>query len=228
MTRKLKRTILLTFCSILLASTALAKVQPVNAKFIFNYKNINTLGALICSLDRPNKTSTPFLVRLNKLEVDKERMNSKTGKQVVSLTGVCNSEVNQKTKEIISFGQDLELILKEGTSSEAQGTLGLKKLKIVFRNNSPTLLKISDPYTKKARTFNLKQINWAKKNSIVSFSNSDNISIKSRGRIIAMEKNANLKIKDTQFYNIWSFNSFGCSVSAFLSEEKCQALMDLI
>ena len=47
-------------------------------------------------------------------------------------------KVNQKTKEIISFGQDLELILKEGTSSEAQGTLGLKKLKIVFRNNTNT------------------------------------------------------------------------------------------
>lgn len=193
--------------------------------FKLNYKNINTLGALICSLDAEDTKQKKTHVIINKFSTNKTQLGDKQG---VNLSGVCNGKVNIKTKDIISYGKSFELDFDSSFANTVKGTLGVKKIILSFTNNTPAKLKIINPYSKTKKVFNLGQVNWAKNNSIINFNTKDLISIKHNGRVIATESGANLQLLSAQFYNIWSFNSFGCSIKSRLNEDSCQELVDVL
>lgn len=206
-----------------------------SSEFKFHYKNLNALGAIICSLEAPKKpVENNNTVRLSKIDSDIDSMTNSHNSDfsdgsTIELSGICNSEININTKEILSFGQGLSLEFNTKLLNIVRGKLGLKEIIISFHKMTPTSIMISDPMSKSRKSFNLSETTWSKTNSIVNFNKKDLISIKFNGRTLAMENSSRIKLNRTNFYNIWNYSSFGCeSFQNHLTQDKCQQLTELL
>lgn len=214
------------FISLITSMQVLGRVSPKNDHFKFYYKNLNTLGAIICSLEASKRPVASGFVRLFKIDSDKGSIGAA---ERIEFSGTCNGEMNLKTKEVVSFGQSFSLDFTTSSLKSIKGKLGLKEIMISFQKSIPTFIQITDPFTKIKKGFDLSEINWAKKNSIISFKKDDLISIKKKGKILAVENASNIKLSGVDFYNIWNYSSFGCqSYKDQLNQSQCQELTDLL
>ena len=198
--------------------------------FKYNYKNINTLAGLICHLnhqlsDIELKANQAII---NKFSITKNNISEQKSNVQIELSGSCLNKINSLTNEVISYGNNFSLEFQAKKNNKIVGTIGLFTVSITVKNFRPYSLSMTDPFSKITKNFNLKDIHWSKSNSIISFTPGDQIQIKNKGRVIATESGSNLKLYNTQYYNLWNFNSVGCKGTQIISEDTCQDLSEKI
>lgn len=186
----------------------------------FNYKNLNAIASLVCHFNKSSNDEN--VIYVNKFNIDKNQIDSNQSIEEIDLSGTCNAEF--KNNEIVHFGNDLQLEIKN--SSHISGKIGLNDIKIQMKNNRPYRLILTDSLLGQKRTLNLSEIQWAKNDSLIQFNSKNVLKIDLKGRVIASEETSLLKYQDITFYNIWSYNGFGCTSK--VSEEKCFELSEAL
>lgn len=193
--------------------------------FKLNYKNLNSLGGVICSLDESLVQGISQKPLIHKIEISKTKQNDST---TIEIDGTCNAEVDLKQKAITSSGNQFTLEFSSKKNGTITTDFGLSKLNISFKNGVPQKISLSNPFTKKSKIIELNRSAWAKNNSIFSLNKNVGIKIKHQNRVLASENNSNLVFKNMKFFNIWSFSSFACEAKVEIGESQCQKLADLI
>lgn len=178
-----------------------------------NYKNLNTLAGLICHEFQTEKGG----VYISKISVDRNEL--KKGHFEYNLSGTCNAKVSKN--KITSLGEELQITFTEGKKL-ATGKLGMKDVKVYLQNSKPYRLEVWDTLFAQKTALNIKGSRWSKDNMIFT---TTPILIRQGKRKIASENASKLLFKDNHFqlFNIWNYESFGCSKS--LSQTKCEALV---
>lgn len=197
------------------------------SSFKLNYKNLNSLGSLICNLDEAHTAQQrPSSSFVHKIEINKTSLSSHA--KIIEVSGTCHSQFSLKDKSLISSGNQFDLKFQSHQNKTIHTKLGLSQLSITFNQGAPTIIQIKNSFSHKSKTMLLHNAVWANSNSIFSLAKKKMVEIKSGHQIIASEKNANLIFGDMKFYNIWNYHSFACKAQKKLEESQCRELADLI
>ena len=186
---------------------------------ILNYKNINTVAALVC---KSIQTDTAKGEVVSKFKQDKTQINSKAFE--IELTGTCNAVVKstQGKVELESLGN--ELSLKFSTqNSIAQGRVGFYEIKVEFSESQISSIEITDTLLGGKKKLNLDKAQWSPNNMIFTTQPIKLIS----GKDSIEERNSELYVgKDSKLFNLWNFESFSCSQDK--SKTNCSQLISII
>ncbi len=195
--------------------------------FKYNYKNINTIASIICeALPTTAQANETVVSRFN---VNRTKLNEQGKELQVEVNGTCNAVINHKSKEIISFGQELNLQFTINKKISLTGQVGLDQVQARFKGKRPLAIKISNPYTNELQSIDIARTRWSNKNTLINFAKKDNIQIRSKGRIIASEIDSTLKTASgSYYYNIWRFSTSGCRTHAKISSEDCDQLANIL
>ncbi len=208
--------VLISLFTILFANTAMA------GKFRYNYKNLNSLGAIICLMNTENSPT----LKTHKVSSIKKKISNKKNDFEYELTGTCGTEI-AKDKSVITIGEEFSIKLKSSKSSYiAFGNIGIKKIQITFREMNPIKITIQDPLLLTKMTRSMAQTKWATSNQIFSF-NGDKLELKIGRKLAALEDGGKLSFKKspTTFFNLWAESTFGCTqAGSSLSEQECEKL----
>ncbi len=190
-------------------------------EFKFNYKNLNALASLICSNNQPSTAKDEVLV--SKFSINKTKLSQRKNDLKIEISGTCNAKVNVKSKDVISFGEDLQIEFDLNKLNQTSGNIGLSKIKFKFKKNQLLSLNLRNPFTLKNVHLKLSKTVWSNKSSIISFGNKDQIKLRIGARIIASESNSNLKVNNgPKYYNIWGFDTIGCKARQSLTQAGCE------
>lgn len=203
--------VLFTYASISFAST-----------FKLNYKNINTLANLICSVSSESKLKHNQ-ESLNTINIKQITSGPKKSDRSFEVSGSCNIIYNLDKKRITNFGEEIDFTLSINNKEHVTGSIGIKQIHL---KNSMKDIHIKDTLFGESFRVNLSDPNWAHNNSIFSFNNKNKILIKGRS-IAATEMNNKVeiksKIKRIFSYKIWSSNSYSCSN---LNSAECSKILN--
>jgi hypothetical protein len=199
----------------------------LGSEFNFNYKNLNTLGALICTQTTPTKKTEQILA--HKINVDMRRVGPNPNDKIFEISGSCDINYDLKSKKIVSFGEEFNIEFELGNLANVKGNLGIKEIEVSFDKNSLKAIKITDPLLLTNDNFDLSRSQWASSDRIFNLKNKKLLSVKLARATAAVEKNNTLIFytnDQTHFYNIWSYQSSGCSHgSRKVSESECSKIL---
>jgi len=197
------------------------------SEFKFNYKNLNSLGALICS--QVQDKLQPNQVQVSKFTIDKTSLGPAKNHAQYELTGSCNAILSKKTQEVLSYGEELQIEFNLKRLGHVSGTVGINKIDLYFDGKKLKKMTIEKISTAKLKSLNLNKIKWAKNNSLFDLNKKNKIQLRLKGRIVASEAQSNLNFKNHgTYYSIWSFGSFGCNGQAKIIPNQCETLSDKI
>ena len=100
------------------------------SEFRFNYKNLNSLGALICS--QLQDKIQPNQVQVSKFSVDKTILGSGNDHAQYELTGSCNAILSKNTHKVLSYGDELQIQFNLKRLGHVSGTVGVNKVDLYF------------------------------------------------------------------------------------------------
>ncbi|MBD65789.1 MAG: hypothetical protein CME62_11320 [Halobacteriovoraceae bacterium] len=196
-------------------------------EFKFNNKNLNSLGAIICqSAKSPQENN----IIAHKININKHRVSDKHNDFKYEVIGTCDIHYNTQKKKITTLGDEFHFSFYTNRFGQIEGRYGIKKLFFNFRKKTLHSLVIIDPLLQTTKRIYLSQSQWAKNDTIFNFDRSK-LQVKISRKTAAVEKNSLLEFNDklkTTYYNLWSFESFGCSGLAGQNQEQCQKIVSEI
>lgn len=184
--------------------------------FVPNYKNLNTLAAIICAQSQFNNSEKT----IHKFKIDKSTISP--GVSQLELSGTCNAKYNKN--KITDIGEELQLTIT--SKGSIHGNLGVNKIKVQFKSQLPLKLIIQNGLLGTTDKIALSSVKWSQNNMIFNFDQSKNISFSLSPTLKAKESQSNLVFKDKVFYKIWNFESYGCN-DAKLTQSECETLAHL-
>lgn len=198
--------------------------QALGSDFILNYKNINTLAALICyETAPPLKDESEVL--LSTFSADHTRWGPSAKQFRVELSGICNTTVSQGSSEVQIIGQELLLKIDAENIQSSLGSLGISTLEFKFQEDFIQSIIIKKLDGTHRKTITLSDTKWAKTDSVFNLDNSKKIIVKKKEKAIAKEGSSLLEFKNGYvFHNIWSFESFGCLSKNSMTLKRCEIL----
>jgi len=194
--------------------------------FIFNNKNINSLVTIICENSLTAQKSNT--IYLNKINISQTKYGPHRLDKRFDITGTCNGEIDSKTREFISFGNEINLTFDLNKTDIFSGTIGIDTFEIIMNKKRVTNLKINSFVENKTIDLNLRRSKWAQSNSLINL-NDDSIKIIADRKRHAVEDNRRLIIgKDTILYNLWTHQAFSCKSDSRVSRYECENLSNKI
>lgn len=204
------------FISLFLAQAAYSN------SFKMNYKNLNAMAELLCQLNRL-KTDTKNFTYVNRFNIDQ----TKTQSLSAEINGVCSAKIKTKTGNIFSSGEPISLQMQKSKHFLATGTVGINTVTLDISKSGHLVVKFKNELLSFHKTYHFKNIKWAQKDSLISLTSDNKVTIKLKNQVMAKEKNSILMFKNTKLYNSWGFNSFSCSPLT-VSGKSCHQFADLI
>lgn len=218
----IKRILPLIFMSTLLIGQA-----ALGSEFKFNYKNLNTLGALICTQTAQTQNNKQILA--HKINVDVRRVGPKPNDKIFEISGSCDINYDIKSKKIVSFGEEFNIEFELANLKSVKGNLGIKEIEVNFDKNNLKTIKVTDPLLLTSNSYDLSRSQWASSDRIFNLKNKKFLSVKLARATAAVEKDNTLVFHtndQTNFYNIWSYESSGCShKTRKIAESECTQIM---
>lgn len=195
--------------------------------FNFNNKNINSLVTIICENSLTAQKSNT--IYLNKINISQTKYGPHSLDKRFDITGTCNGEIDSKTREFISFGNEINLTFDLNNKTDVfSGTIGIDTFEIIMKKKRVTHLKIDSFVENKTIDLNLRGSKWAQSNSLVILKD-DSIKIIADRKRHAVEYKRKLIIgKDTTLYNLWTHQAFSCKSDSRLSRSECENLSNKI
>lgn len=204
--------------NIFLSLLIICNVAFSKAEALKHYKNINAIASYLCSLDLKEQATDHTVSYLSQFSIDKTRLSMNSNQELIELSGTCNMAI--RNAEVTHYGNNIEFSYDPKKPNVILGKLGLMDIKISFIKNTPHKLKLIDSLLGKEKIINLSGLRFATNNSIVTLKDNQRVAIKDHAnRVMASESLSKLQYKAYTFYNIWSYNSYGCSRD--LTEEQC-------
>jgi hypothetical protein len=196
-------------------------------EFNFNYKNLNTLGALICSQDSVVQDKETILA--HKVNIDMRRVGPGGNDKIFEVSGSCDISYNKNSDIVTSFGDEFSIEIELSNLNSVTGKLGIKDIELQFNDRELTGMKITDSLMMSSKTFDLTGSHWAISDRIFNLKNKKLLSVNLSRSTAAVEKNNSLEFYtngQSRFYNIWTYESFGCShKSKAITQKKCAEIL---
>ncbi|MBT4792687.1 MAG: hypothetical protein HON90_14025 [Halobacteriovoraceae bacterium] len=216
-----------TKVSTILLFLAISLTAAAN-EFKFNYKNLNTLTAVICHKAKNTLSQQKGAQVVSSFSINKVKHSDQKDDATFEISGTCNAVI-AKNRSVLSYGQEIQLTINLNKLNQSKGMLGISPITLQFFKGIPTQVIIEDLLLSQQLSLTLNSSRWAKSNSLFSLNPENYIQIKSSSRIIASEVESNLEfLNNSTFYNIWSYESFGCSGKEKISSSQCEKLTTLI
>ena len=196
-------------------------------EFKFNYKNLHALSALIC--ESVNGATSQNSVLINKVSIDKNQYGPLPKDLRYEISGSCQNRVSSTGKEVLKYGEDLQLEMDLKNLGTVSGTLGIHKVRVLFKKKIPTKLMVDQYLLGEKKIYDLKNYKWSHSSSMVNFGKAEKLQLRSKKRIIASEENSNLVFSNGSIvYNIWSYESYSCRTKKKFGQKSCENLLQLL
>lgn len=204
----------------LVSLPAIASSSPIK----FNYKNLNTIGSMVCEVTGPKSTKGIALV--HNLSINKKKYGAGKFDESYEISGTCNSKFSLKSKKLISLGDEINLDINLASLKDSHGTVGINEVKLIFKHGKLTEILNIDPLglSLSSRRNKLKMQKWAKTNAAFSLDKKTDIRvILGTSKIKEVSSNLYLFNKNykSKWSKIWHYQTKGCSVPRSVKIINC-------
>ncbi len=197
--------------------------------FKFNNKNINSLVSLICHDMKVDLNNND--IHVSKVLIDRNQYGKSNKDTRIDISGVCNTQVDSRTRKVTRIGDEISISIDLADLRNIQGNVGIDMVRLNFskRNNQLDSYELIRLVNNSKHTISLRNSNWASSDSMFNLGNESKIKITPSRSISAIENHGALNLDtNTLFYNIWSYQAYGCSSSLKLSQSRCEKLFSIV
>lgn len=174
--------------------------------FEVSYKNLHTLGLILCHEVTESKQLPKANLQFNQFEVEQSRYGKLAKQKVFELTGHCMKEFSVKTKKVESEGYYISFKIDMASPTQIKGEVGDYNLLINLNKGKLSPISLTHKYLGQRKKVSFKAQDWAS-SSLIS---AKKLRVAIGKNTLRENLNGTITGPNAVLKNHWSYSSLSC------------------